>query len=343
MESKLLLSGIRIIYKKTVMVRKVSFISKLARKNRFFTTLTWSAYNAYACVLRLLPNTLFANYLSLTHHRGFLNLSNPRTYNEKLWWLKYHYRNPLQKVCSDKYMVREYLCDLGVDCAELRLPMINSFSTVDQITTKGIEDEVIFKLNVGSGANLIYNPKNPIPEKALKDFFSKRMKHNYYLDSREWNFLGIKPVIVVEPVLRDKNGNLPVDYKFMCFHGKPEVVFVSEGAMDATGRHSVHGERFTNVYDMEWQLTEIESSYPRRPDIVIHKPENFDEMKAIAQKLSEPFPHVRIDLYDIDGKLFLGEFTFYHSGGCGHIAPETESIRLGDLIDLSLIPNEYLC
>ena len=323
------------------------YLSIIARKNSSLGSLLHMGSRIYIRFLNILPNTVFANVLSRSMHRGRINLKNPVTFNDKLWWLKFHYRNPIEKICSDKYRVKEYLQSLGEEYAALCLPMVRHYDCVEDICLSDFSEEVIFKLNVGSGANIIYNPSNSLSgererEREIQSFFHARMNQNYYLNSREWNFKDVKPVIVVEKVLRDSKGRTPVDYKFLCFNGRPEVVFVSEGAMDVMGRHSVNGERFTNVYDMDWHLTQIESSYPRRPDIKLEKPVNYEKMKKIAAELSKPFPHVRIDLYNIDGAIYLGEFTFYHSGGCGNISPKEEAIRLGSMIDIDKIPSEFI-
>lgn len=318
-------------------------LSRIARKHRFAGMLIRKTSNIVVAAKSKLPQGAFAQLTYWQNGRkGILNLKNPKTFNEKLWWLKFHYRNPLQKICSDKYRVHEYLHQLGEECGELELPLVGVYKRVEDIDLSQFDKEVIFKLNVGSGANMIYNPQIGIDENHFRAFFMERLHHDYYQNSREWNFKDVPPVIIAEQVLRDAHGNLPIDYKFMCFSGKPVYVFCSEGAMDSEGRHSVDGVRFTNIYDMDWNLTEIVSSYPRRPDIQITPPKCFDRMKEIAAKLSEPFPHVRIDLYEIEGKIYLGEFTFFHSGGCGNIEPISAAESMGEMIRIDSIGKEHL-
>ena len=317
-------------------------LSRLGRKYKTIGDILWTLSIIKSQLYSVLPNELFAKITYWEQRREKLNIKEPRTFNEKLWWLRFHYRNPLMKNCSDKYAVREYLRSLGHGYDQLLLPLVAAYKRVEDINLSDFDQEVIFKLNVGSGANMIFDPSKTFDEEYFRNFFRRRIKHDYSLDNREWNFHGVQPMILVEKVLRDASGNLPVDYKFMCFDGKPTYVYYSEGVMDLKGRHNVAGTRFTNVYDMDWRLTDIEASYPRRPDINVNKPANFDDMITIARELSKPFPHVRIDLYDIDGHIYLGEFTFFHSGGCGNVSPITKAIEMGDLIRIEDISAEFL-
>ena len=128
----------------------------------------------------------------------------------------------------------------------------------------------------------------------------------------------------------------------MCFGGKPKLLFLSEGACDSEGRHSVGGVRFTNIYDMDFKLVPMRSSYPVNANASIVKPDTFETMKKYASILSEPFPHCRVDFYTFNNRVYFGELTFYHSGGCGVVEPEEWANRMGDWIDLSQIKNEYL-
>ena len=128
----------------------------------------------------------------------------------------------------------------------------------------------------------------------------------------------------------------------MCFGGEPKLLFYSDGVCDEKGMHSVEGQRFTNVYDMDFQYVPIIASYPTRPDIVVRKPETFEKMKEYARVLSKPFPHCRVDFYTYEGKVYFGEITFYHSGGCGNITPIDWALKMGQWIDLDSIKKEYL-
>ena len=315
-------------------------ISRISRKNLFLKKIARNASNFQVNIDNKLSDEKFAQKQYYKFNKEYLNLDNPKTFNEKLWWLKFHYRNPLEKICSDKYRVREYVKECGLENILVELKGV--YDKPQDIPFDKYIDEVFIKINVGSGGNILYNPKERFDKKFFEWDFESQLKNDCFKYSREWNYKDVESKIVCEQVLRDKNGNLPKDWKFMCFDGEPKLLFYSIGACDSTGRHSVEGQRYTNVYDMEFNYVPIESSYPTNPDMLVQIPENFDEMKEYARILSKPFPHCRIDFYNVDGKIYFGEITFYHSGGCGNISPREWAEKMGSWINLDLIEEKYL-
>lgn len=315
-------------------------ISRISRKNLLLKKLIRSISNFEAEKDDRLSDFDFAQKQYRKFNGENLNLDNPKTYNEKLWWLKYHYRNPLQKICSDKYMVREYVKECGLEDILVKLKGV--YDRPEDVPLEKFQDETFIKINVGSGGNILYKPNSNFDKKFFLWDFNSLIKHDCYINSREWNYKDVKPKIVCEEVLRDSEGNLPKDWKFMCFDGEPKLVFCSVGACDNSGRHSVEGQRITNVYDMEFKYLPIESSFPTDEHAKVEKPINFDKMKLYASILSKPFPHCRVDFYNVNGKIYFGEITFYHSGGCGNISPIYWMNKMGEWINLDSIPNKYL-
>lgn len=315
-------------------------VSKGARKNRILKKLVRRLSYIQMNWEARYDDEKYAKKMYRRYNDSELNLTNPKTFNEKLWWLKYHYRNPLQKICSDKYRLREYVHECGLD--DILVPIYGVYETPEKVPLESFDKEVFIKINVGTGGNILYDPHKPFDRSFFIWDFSSRLSHNCYLNSREWNFKDVPGCIVCEKVLRDKSGELPKDWKFMCFNGEPRLVFYSSGVCDETGRHSVTGIRYTNVYDMNFEYVPIVSSYPTRPEIIIEEPSSFELMIKYARILSKPFPHCRVDFYNIEGKVYLGEITFYHSGGCGNIEPKEWAERMGSWIDITNIPREFL-
>lgn len=310
--------------------RKHHVLKKIARNLRYFK----------ASLNNLKSDEKFARQMYKRYTGDTLNLENPQTYNEKLWWLKFHYRNPLQTICSDKYRVREYVKQCGLE--EILVHLYGVYDDARDINFNDFKHEVFLKINSGSGGNIIYDPQKKFDRKQFIWDFNSRLKHNYYLDSREWNYKDIPVKIVCEEVLRDSQGQLPKDYKFMCFGGEPKLLFYSDGVCDDKGMHSVEGNRFTNVYDMDFRYVNMTVDQPSRPDIHVDKPDTFEIMKKYAATLSRPFPQCRVDFYTFEHKVFFGEITFYHGGGCRKIKPEEWMLQMGQWIDLASIEKEHL-
>ena len=182
---------------------------------------------------------------------------------------------------------------------------------------------------------MFYDPKNPLPEREIK-YHLKELRfilhQNASVLSREWNYKNIPPKLIVEKVIRNQKGELPLDYKFMCFDGEPKLLFLDLGVInpDRTDNHKYP----RNIYDMDFNLLPVLETSPNA-DYPVDKPENFEFMVEIARKLSQPFPFCRVDLYNVDGKVYFGEITFYHGGGCNDIRPEEWDLRMGSWIDLT--------
>jgi len=175
--------------------------------------------------------------------------------------------------------------------------------------------------------------KNQIDYSAIRNNLKKRLKENYYLKSKEWQYKNIKPLIIVEKLLLTKKGEIPMDYKVHCFNGKPHLIQVDIGR--GTDEH------YRNWYNIEWNRLPFKWSSPKekgkRTDPAtfdVAKPKNLNEMISLSNKLSEPFDYVRIDWYDTMGKLYFGEITFHHDSGYQPILPPEWDIKLGNLVEL---------
>ena len=321
-------------------VEIIGQLSQFARRHPRIHQILHRGSSSLAKIERIVPDDVYARRMYRRYTGLTLHLDNPELFNEKLWWLKLNYRNPLMTQCTDKYRVREYIKKCGFE--DILTILFGVYENARDVPINKYDHDVFIKCNHGSGTNLIYNPSNTFDQARFISDFNYDLKQNHFWNSREWNYKNIKPKIICEQVLRDKEGKLPKDYKFMCFQGTPKLLFLENEVCDENGRHNTSGTRFVNVYDMDFNLTPITSGCPSRQDIIINKPSTFEYMKKIAETLSRPFPHCRVDLYDIDGKVYFGEMTFYHGGGCVDIQPLEWQIKMGAWIDLNAIPKQFL-
>lgn len=247
-----------------------------------------------------------------------------------MWYLKLYDRNPLKTICTDKYRVREYVAQCGLE--HILNELYGVYPSFGEIPFDSLPDRFFIKCSHTSGANAIFDRNREFDYAYYKNEFDFWMKRNYFWGSREWNYKDIEPRILCEKVITDKQGRLPVDYKFMCFDGKPKLLFMGIGIAAEDGDHASDG--YCDVFDMDFHwlpVTDERAHYTEEP---IQKPDNWDEMIAYAGTLAKPFRHCRVDLYNVDGKIYFGEITFHHGGGCNNIEPEEWSDRMGSWIHL---------
>jgi hypothetical protein len=258
-------------------------------------------------------------------HLGYkLNLKNPKTYNEKLQWLKLNDRKPEYVQMVDKYEVRKYVADkIG---EEHLILLLGVWDTFDAINFDKLPDKFVLKNTHDSGSVYICNGKQNFDVRDAKKKISKALKRNYYYSRKEWPYKNIKPRIIAEQFMVDESGKELKDYKFFCFDGVPELFYV------ATDRP--HDTRF-DFYDINFNHLPFKQVHPWSTKNIV-KPEGFSEMLEIAAKLSQNIPHVRVDLYNINGKIYFGELTFFHEAGLGPFKPEVWDKILGDKLKLPI-------
>lgn len=252
-----------------------------------------------------------------------LNLENPRTFSEKLQWYKLNAKNPLMQICADKVAVRDYLTDLG--CAELLNDVHGIYGSVKDIDWDVLPERFVIKAAHGSGQNIIVTDKKKLNIRNTKRMLNSWLHQDISWSGREWVYRGMPRRIIAEKFLQDETGELR-DYKFFCFNGKPTFMQLE------VGRFTEHNTR--NFYDMEWNLMPFGKEFPHNPNIVIEKPAMFEEMKAVAEKLCQPFQFVRVDLYQVNGKIYFGELTFFPAGGAPDFVPSEYDEIVGGFWEL---------
>lgn len=251
-----------------------------------------------------------------------MDIVNPLTFNEKLQWLKLYWRDPRSVICSDKLAVREYLVSLGL--GHLLINIIATFNNVDDIDIDKLPNKFVLKCTHGSGCNIICKDKANLNWKESKKKLNNWMNTNYFWFSREWPYKNIIPRIVCEEYMEDSSVGELLDYKFFCFNGKPEMIFFCSDRSDHVK---------SDFYNLNWELLPFRWEYEPSGKL-FPKPSTLDEMIEYAKILSKDFPVVRVDFYEVNGKVYFGELTFFHGGGFGRFYPSDIDIELGNKIKL---------
>lgn len=285
----------------------------------------------YGFQMRFIPERLYVKKQYKKAFGKYPDLKNPKTLNEKIVWLKLKDRTDLHTQCADKYAVRSFVMDrIG---EKFLVPLVLHTRNIDEIVAENMPDyPVIIKTNHDSGGGIfVYNKAN-VDWKEVQRTLKKRLRNNYYLQSKEWQYKNIKPRIIVEKLLIDSKGKIPFDFKFHCFNGKVNMIQVD------MGRGSEN--HFRNWYSKKWIREPYQWTIVRNGKEIIStkedikKPINFDLMLQLSETLSQPFRYVRVDWYDLDGQLFFGELTFHHDSGNRPIMPKEWDLKLGEMLKL---------
>lgn len=255
-------------------------------------------------ILEFVPDRIFLKlkYRGITGKT--LDLRNPITYNEKLQWLKLNDRKHEYTIYVDKFSVREYIEKrIG---KEYLIPLIAVYNSVDEIEWDKLPEKFVLKCTHGSGCNIVCTNKKELDIEKVKKDLANWMNRNWFWYGREWPYKNVKPRIICEQFLEGEAGKSPEDYKFFCFDGIPKLIQVD---LDRFGEHK------QNFYDSNWNFMDISIHCENDKSSKIQKPYNFDKMIEIVKELSRNIPHVRVDLYNLNGEIFFGELTFYHLSG----------------------------
>ena len=277
--------------------------------------------------LESLPEEKYNNLIEKEYLKVFGNIldwNNLRTYTEKMQWEKIYNKNPIKTTLTDKYAVREWV--EGKIGKDYLIPLIGVWDSFDNIDFDLLPKQFVLKTNHGTGTNLIVKDKNKINMRRAKRMFDDWMKTDYaFTNSLQLHYRDIKRKIIAEKYLETNLGELQ-DYKFLCFDGKPCFCWVD------LGRYSKHTR---TVFDMNWKLQPWTQASYGIANYDIPMPKNFDMMIDIANILSKGFSHVRVDLYNVDGKIYFGEMTFTNGSGLDPIIPKEYDKVLGDYWKLS--------
>lgn len=264
-------------------------------------------------------------YIQLDYFSGmkrFPNLKHPQTFNEKLQWLKLNDKHEEYTRFVDKYEVKNYVCQvLGEDFI---IPTLGVWNNFDDIDFTMLPNQFVLKTTHDSGGIVVVKDKSKLDLKAAQKKLERSLKHNYFYEHREYPYKNVKPRIIAEKFMVDESGTELKDYKFFCFDGDVKFLYV------ATDRPS--DTRF-DFFDADFKHMPFKQAHPWAKK-EIKKPVGFEEMKRVASILSRNIPHVRVDLYNINGKIYFGEMTFFHMSANAPFEPAEWDKKIGSLLKL---------
>lgn len=281
----------------------------------------------YRKMLNWLPDKVFLEAAFRARFGRKLNLNNPETFNEKLQWLKLYNRKPEYTKMVDKYLVRDYVKEkIG---EEYLIPLLGVWDDPEKIDFDELPMQFVLKCNHNSGLGMcICKDKNSLDINKVKEELKKGINQNYYLTSREWPYKDVPRRIIAEKYMVDESGYELKDYKFYCFDGKVKLVMINSDRMSSEKTKA-------NYFDENYQPLDFVWGY-ENAEIPPQKPEKFEEMKYLAEKLSEGISHVRIDFYQTPSGIYFGEITFFDGSGFDAIEPIEWDYKIGRWIKLPL-------
>lgn len=255
-----------------------------------------------------------------------LDLKKPISFNAKMQWLKLYDRQVEYVQMVDKYLAKDYVKNLIGE--KYIIPTIGVWNHFDEIEISKLPTKFVLKTTHGSGNHdvLICKDKSKFDFLKARRILEKSLKTNCYLSTSEWVYKNISPRILCEEIVEDPCHSDLRDYKFMCFNGKVKCSFVCSGRNTLSGLH-------VTFYDREWNIMPFERNHPVEKR-GIDKPQNYEEMVYLAEKLSSGIPFLRVDFYDVSGKIYFGELTFYPGSGFEKFKPREWDDILGDWIEL---------
>ena len=271
---------------------------------------------------------VFATKMMYRHVFGQMpDLENPKTLNEKLQYLKFHdyYDNDTITACVDKYEVKNYLTKKGYE--DIVVPLYGVYDSADEIDFDALPEKFVIKTNHGSGTNFLCEDKSGIDKDKTRKLVNGWLKKDYWREFAEIQYKKVKKKVLIEKYL----GTDIHTYKFYCFNGEPKVMYIS-----SNGENGEY-DKYYDYFDMDWNHLNMSlKGHENLPDYhVLKKPDTFDKMKQLAGELCKPFPFVRIDLYDINGKIYFSEYTFIPTGGFMKLTPDEVENEWGSWLDIS--------
>lgn len=254
-----------------------------------------------------------------------LDLDNPKTFNEKLQWLKLHDRKPIYTTMVDKYEVKKYVADIIGE--EHIIPTLGVWNHFDEIDFDELPNQFVLKCTHDSGGLVIVRDKKKLNKAAARKKIETCLERNFYYHGREWPYKDVKPRIIAEKYMEDSITADLRDYKFFSFDGVVKALFI------ATDRQTKGEETKFDFYDMEFKHLDLKNGHDNA-NVPPARPERFEEMKKYAEVLSKNIPQLRVDFYEVNGQVYFGELTFAHWGGMMPFEPEKWDYTFGSWIKL---------
>lgn len=279
---------------------------------------------AYKGAFHWLPDETYLKWMFKGRFGKWPDLEAPKTFNEKLQWLKLYDRKPEYTKMVDKYEVKQYVAErIG---EEYIIPTLGVWDSFDEIDFDTLPDQFVLKCTHDSGGLVICRDKSKLDKAAAKSKIEHCLKRDFYACSREWPYKDVKPRIIAEAYMEDTATGELRDYKFFCFNGEVKCFKID---FDRFIKHRA------NYYSPEGDLLPFgESAYPPDVNKILPMPHSLKEMIDFAQKLSANIPFLRVDFYEVGKQIYFGELTFYPAAGFGFFTSEEWDLKLGEWIQL---------
>ena len=275
----------------------------------------------------LLPDRLYLQLMFRANMDQKLDLKNPKTFNQKLQWLKLYDRKPHYTDMVDKYEAKRYVAErIG---EQYIIPTFGVWDKFEDIDFDALPDQFVLKCTHDCGGLVICKDKSKLDIEAAREKINRCLKRNYYRHGREWPYKNVKPRILAEQYMEDTKTAELRDYKFFCFDGEVKALFI------ATERQKAGEEVKFDFFDADFNHLDFRQGHPNAIDCP-EKPTKFDEMKVLAGKLSKGVPQIRVDFYEVDGEIYFGELTFSHFTGMVPFKPEEWDEKFGEWIKLPI-------
>ena len=276
-------------------------------------------------IFRILPDKLWLSWKYYSIFGKKINWNVPKTFNEKLQWLKLYDHNPIYHVMVDKYEAKEYVSKKIGD--QYIIPTYGVWDKFDDIDFENLPNQFVLKCTHDSGGLVICRDKSKLNLEESRKKIEKSLKRNYYWFGREWPYKDVKPRIIAEKYMSDGLEEDIPDYKVHCFNGEPRVILVCRERFADSGLTE-------DFYTGKWEHIEVKRPGHANTTISIEEPKELQKMLDLARKLSTNIPFVRSDFYTIGNKVFFGELTFYPSSGFAKFEPNMIDDKFGNWIFL---------
>ena len=275
---------------------------------------------------RLLPDKAYIRLAYFRRIHKFPNLKNPKTFNEKLQWLKLYDRRPEYTAMVDKYEVKRIVADkIG---EEYIIPTLGVWDSFDAIDFDALPEQFVLKCTHDSGGLVIVKDKSKLDREAARKIIESSLAVSYYWYGREWPYKNVKPRIIAETYMEDSNSEILNVYKIFTFGGEPKIIQTIQN--DKTDSETI------DYFDTAWNLLEMKQNYPNSMS-PLSKPEKLSEMVSLSRILAkDSSPFLRTDFYEINGKVYFSEFTFYSDSGTARFTPSKWDTTLGEWLDLKI-------
>lgn len=276
-------------------------------------------------VLKWVPDKTYLKMLFWARMGKKLDLKHPRTFNEILQWLKLYDRKPIYEKMVDKYEVKQYVTEkIG---EEYVIPVLGIWDRFDDIDFDKLPDQFVLKCTHDSGGLFIVKDKNNMDLEVARKKIKKCLKANYYWHGREWPYKNVRPRVIAEQYMEDGETGELRDYKFYTFNGKVKALLI------ATNRQSSEKDTTLDYFDADLNWLDFRWGKPNAKEKP-QRPDHFELMKTLAEKLSANIPHVRVDFYEVNGKVYFGEMTFFDGSGFEKFEPSSWDCVFGEWLTL---------